>query len=221
MLIGRGGEECHAHRLAPRLDRHLVEPVLRAAEHAGERVTGLVHRDDLPFAVGRAETGALLPQQQPVACRLDVPPRHGVRTLARGDDRRFVHQVGEVGPAGLRHQSREAAKIHVLRDRHRALGHVQPEDRLPLVHAREPNRYGAVEPAGAEQRRIEVLGAVSGADDQHAFSLREAVHLHQQLVEGAVVLVVAPVVATARAKSVDLVDEDDAAPLPRLPEQRP
>jgi hypothetical protein len=97
---------------------------------------------------------------------------------------------------------------------------VEPEDRLPLINAGQSHGHRAVEPAGTEQRLIEILGPVGRADHEHPFPLRKAVHLDEQLIERAVVLVVTPVVPPAGAERVDLVDENHAAPLSGFAEQR-
>src|SRR5207249_4628744 len=52
LLAGR--EMRHAHRLAARLDGHLVEPVLRMEQEPRDGVTGLVHGDARPLALGGA-----------------------------------------------------------------------------------------------------------------------------------------------------------------------
>ena len=88
------------------------------------------------------------------------------------------------------------------------------------VHGQDGGSFGliwqgdlhfAIEATGAEQGRIEHLGAVGGGHDHHAGGGIEAVHLGQKLVEGLFALVVG---AEGRASSalpngVDLVDEDD------------
>jgi hypothetical protein len=74
----------------------------------------------------------------------------------------------------------------------------------------------------AQQGRVEDVGAVGRGDEDHAGAGVEAVHLHQQLVERLLALVVAAAHAGAAvpADGVDLVDEDDAgAVLLRLLEQ--
>ena len=70
----------------------------------------------------------------------------------------------------------------------------------------------AVETARAQQRRVEHVGAVGGGDHDHAGGAFEAVHFHQQLVQGLLALVVAAAQAgaTLAADRVDFVDEDDA-----------
>src|SRR5690606_40487997 len=49
------GEMGHTHRLAARLDGDLVQAVLRTGDDAGDCVSGLVVRDDLPLALLRPE----------------------------------------------------------------------------------------------------------------------------------------------------------------------
>ena len=70
----------------------------------------------------------------------------------------------------------------------------------------------AVEAARTQQGRVEHVGAVGGGDQDDALVGLEAVHLHQQLVQRLLALVVAAAQARAAmaADGVDLVDEDDA-----------
>ena len=96
---------------------------------------------------------------------------------------------------------------------------MQAQDRLALGGGGQSHGDRPIEPAGAEQRGIEILLPVGGADHQHVLAGREAVHLHQELVQRAVVLVVALVAASATAQRIELVDEDHAAPLPGLAEE--
>ena len=70
----------------------------------------------------------------------------------------------------------------------------------------------AVEATRAQQRRVEDVGPVGGRDHDDALVGLEAVHLHQQLVEGLLAFVVpaAQAGAAMAAHGVDLVHEDDA-----------
>ena len=85
---------------------------------------------------------------------------------------------------------------------------------MDLQHPEAPPDVGrgdehlAVEAAGAQQRRVELVEQVRGGDHDHAPVGGEAVHLHQQLVEG-LVLLAGDVRAAAAADGVELVDEDD------------
>jgi hypothetical protein len=72
--------------------------------------------------------------------------------------------------------------------------------------------HPAVEAAGPQQRRVQDVGPVGGGDDDNVGVGVEAVHLHQDLVQRLLALVVAAAQARAAlaAHGVDLVDEDDA-----------
>ena len=72
----------------------------------------------------------------------------------------------------------------------------------------------AVEAAGAQQRRVEHLGAVRRGEQHDALRRVEAVHLDEQLVQRLLLLVVAaelqPGPGARLPDRVELVDEDDA-----------
>ncbi len=86
------------------------------------------------------------------------------------------------------------------------------QDLLAALHVRQPHHHLAVEAARTQQRRVQHVGTVGGRDHDDAFAALETVHLHQQLVQGLLALVVAAAQAgtAMAADSVDLVDEDDA-----------
>ena len=99
---------------------------------------------------------------------------------------------------------------------------MHPQHRAPAGQVGAGHRDLAVEASRPQQRRVEDVGAVGGRDQDHAGAVAEAVHLHQQLVQRLLALVVAAAQpgATLSADRVDLVDEDDArAVLLRLLEQ--
>ena len=83
---------------------------------------------------------------------------------------------------------------------------------VAALHVRPVEDDLAVEPARAQERRVEDVRPVGGGDDDHVRVRVEAVHLDEDLVEGLLALVVAAAEAGAAlaADRVDLVDEDDA-----------
>src|SRR6185436_4233861 len=85
-------------------------------------------------------------------------------------------------------------------------------DAVAALEVRARDDDPPVEAAGALERRVQHVRAVGGGDEDHALVGLEAVHLHQQLVEGLLALVVtaAQAGAAVAADGVDLVDEDDA-----------
>ena len=89
---------------------------------------------------------------------------------------------------------------------------VDLEDLQAALHVRAVEDDLAVEAAGAQERRVEHVGAVGGGDDDDVRVRVEAVHLDEDLVERLLALVVraAEAGAALAADRVDLVHEDDA-----------
>jgi len=88
---------------------------------------------------------------------------------------------------------------------------VHLQDLDAIIEFRQRDDHLAVEAAGAQQRRIEDVGAVRRRHHDDAFGGLEAVHLGEHLVERLLTLVVtaAEACASLAADRVDLVDEDD------------
>ena len=100
-------------------------------------------------------------------------------------------------------------QIDIGRERHAA--RVDRQDRLATLPVGAVHRHTAVEAAWAQQRLVEVIGAVGRRDDDHRLARVEAIHLDEQLVECLLALVVGGQAGAAlAAHRVDLVDEDDA-----------
>jgi hypothetical protein len=129
---------------------------------------------------------------------------------AGGEEGRLVDQIGEIRPGEARGAAGDDGGLHVLG--RRDLAHVHLEDLLAPAHVGQGHHHLAVEAPGAQQGRVEHVGAVGGGDDDDALVALEAVHLHQELVQGLLALVVTAAQAgpAVAAHRVDLVDEDDA-----------
>jgi hypothetical protein len=82
----------------------------------------------------------------------------------------------------------------------------------PPAQVRPRHDDAPVEAPGPEQSRVEHVRAVGGGDEDDPLVRLEAVHLHEQLVERLLALVVPAAQASpaVAADGVDLVDEDDA-----------
>ena len=128
---------------------------------------------------------------------------------AGGEQRRLVHEVGQVGAGEAGRAPGQHVEADVVGER-LALG-VDVEDRLAALEVGLVDHDLAVEAARTQQRRVEDVGPVGGGDEDHAGAGVEAVHLHEQLVERLLALVVTPAEAGAAvaADGVDLVHEDD------------
>ena len=94
----------------------------------------------------------------------------------------------------------------------RDLAHVDLENQLAAANVRQGHHHLAVEAPGAQQRRIQHVGPVGGGNDDDALAAGKPVHLHQELVQRLLSLVVTAAHAGAAVATdgVDLVDEDDA-----------
>ena len=146
--------------------------------------------------------------------------RDDLLAATRGEQRRLVHEVGQVGTREARRELGHLRQVDVAADGLVLRVHLQ--DLLAALHVGRVHHDLAVEAAGAQQRRVQNVGAVRSGDQHHRVVALEAVHLHQQLVQRLFALVVAAAEARAAlaADSVDLVDEDNGrAGILRLLEQ--
>ena len=130
---------------------------------------------------------------------------------ARGEQRRLVDEVGQVGAGEARRAARDDVGVDVLAD----IGTLRMwtlQDLLAAADVGQRDVDLAVEAARTQQRRVEDVGTVGGGHHDHAEVGLEAVHLDQHLVQRLLALVVAAAQAGAAmaADRVDFVDEDDA-----------
>ena len=130
-----------------------------------------------------------------------------------GEERRLVDDVLEVSTRKSRRAARDDRGIHVVAERHAA--HVNLEDLFAAANVRQRHDDLPVETPRAQQRGIEHIRPVGSGDDDDARVRLEAVHFHQELVQGLLPLVVTaaearPAMSTHR---IDLVDEHDAGRL--------
>ena len=119
-------------------------------------------------------------------------------------------RLRQVGAGEARGLARERVDVDALGQRLAA--RVDLEDLRAALAVRAVHGDLAVEAAGAQQGGIEDVGPVGGRDHDDVVLGLEAVHLHQELVERLLALVVATAEAGAAmaADGVDLVHEDDA-----------
>ena len=130
---------------------------------------------------------------------LPVPPG--------GVQGRLVDQVLQIRPGKAVGGPGHLPQIHILRQG--LVADIDVQDLLPALDVRVAHIHLPVKPAGPQQGRVQDVPAVGGGQHHHALVGGKAVHLHQQLVEGLLPLVVAAAQARAplAAHGVDLVDE--------------
>ena len=127
----------------------------------------------------------------------------------RGQQRALVDHVGQVGAGEAGGTAGDDVEVGVGGDGLAAGVHLQ--DALAAGQVRLGHHDLAVEPARAQQRRVEDVGPVGGRDDDDAALGVEPVQLDQHLVQGLLALVVAAAETRAAvpAHGVDLVHEHD------------
>ena len=173
-------------------------------------MAALVVGDDRLLGVRDDPRLALRARDDPLQGFLELGHADDLLVAPRGEDGRLVDEVGEVRAGEARRLAGDAFDLDALVER-LALG-VDLQDLGPALHVGAVEDDLAVEPARAQERRVEDVGPVGRGDDDDVRVGVEAVHLDQDLVEGLLALVVAATEAGAAlaADRVDLVDEDDA-----------
>ncbi len=174
-----------------------------------ERVTAFVVGDDPLLALGDEPALAFGSCHHAVDRFLELRQTDELEVVASREQRRLVHQVGEVGAGETGRTPGDHVEVDTRRER--LLLAVHGQDRLAPLEVGTIDDDLTVESARAQQRRVEDVGAVGRRQQDDALRLVEAVHLHQQLVERLLPFVVttAETGATMTAHRVDLVDEDD------------
>ena len=199
-----------AERLAAADDRDLVNRVGVLEVVADDRVAHLVVGRDQAFLLAH-DPGLLLragDHAHDALFELDL--RDLLLARAGGEQRGLVDEVREVGAGEAGRLARERVDVDVLGQRLAA--RVDLEDLRAALAVRTVDGDLAVEAARAQEGGIEDVGPVGGRDHDDVVLGLEAVHLHQELVERLLTLVVTAAEAGAAmaADRVDLVHEDDA-----------
>ena len=160
--------------------------------------------------LGHDHGAALRPHHHLVLGGLEVDHRHHALAGAGGEQGRLVDDVGEIGTREAGRAASNDAGVDVRADPD--LLDVDVQDLLAADDVRVRHHDLAVEAPGAQERRVEHVGAVGRGDQDDTLVGLEAVHLDQELVQGLLALVVAAAqTGTAMpADGVDLVDEHDA-----------
>ena len=78
----------------------------------------------------------------------EIVLRHHLAVLTRGDERRFIHQIGEIGAGESGCSAGEHHQIDIVGER-RLLG-MHSQNLLAPLHIRTAHHYAPVEAAGAQ-----------------------------------------------------------------------
>ena len=178
-------------------------------ERCHQRVAGLVVSSYLLFFFIEHVAFALGAEHHLFYTADKVVLRYRFAVLPRGKDGALVHQRVEVRPAEARCALGHHLQVDVLGER--LFARVDFEYLEPVGAVGQVDGNAAVKTAGAQERGVQNVGAVGCGHDYYLFVRLKAVHLHQNLVEGLLALVIAAAHARAAhaAHGVNLVYEDD------------
>ena len=205
-----GERERQSERAPAWYDRHLVQRIVARGLDAADSVPRFVVRGETALILLHHHALALGAEHDLVLGFLEVGHEDLIVPAAHREQRRLVHEIGQIGP---RHARRPASqRRHTDVRRHRLVAHVHFENALAPSEVGRVHHDLAVEPTRAQQRGVEHVGSVRGRNEDHAVVRLEAVHLDEELVERLLPLVVSAAQAGAAMPphGVDLVDEDDA-----------
>ena len=169
-----------AQRLAARDDRNLVDGVGVLEQVPHERVPGLVVGDGAFLGVGHDAALSLRAGDNALHGLLHLVGRDRGLVAPRGQKRRLIEQIRQIGAGKAAGERCDAPKIHGL-VHGLALG-VHLENLLAPVQIGAVHNHLAVEAPGTQQGRVEDVGAVRGRNYDDRLVLLEAVHLDEQLV---------------------------------------
>ena len=170
----------------------------------------LVVGNDLLLCIGDQAALALWAGHDAIECLCELV--HANRALAPtcGEDRSFIHKVGKISSRESRRTAPDLFQVHRLVERLPL--HVHLQDRNATLQVWAIKDHLAIESAWAQQRRIKHVRTVRGGDDNHVGTSLKAVHLHEDLIQRLLALIVrsAESGATLATDGVNLIDEHDA-----------
>ena len=204
-----GPEEGKAARSAAGDDGDIVHRVHVLQVPARHRVAGLVKGGETPGLVAHL-AGLLLGTHLHLQDGLvDILHVDEAVLAPHGQQRRLVHEVLQIRAGKAGGALGDGVEVHIFRQL--LVSGVDLQNGLASADIRQAHIDLAVEAAGAQERVVQNVGPVGGRHDDDALVGAETVHLHQQLVEGLLTLVVAATetAASLAAHGVDLVDKDD------------
>ena len=175
-----------------------------------DSMADLVVGNDLLLVVGKHRGLTLLAGNDDLHRLLEVVLGCTLATLANGAQGALVDDIGQVGARGTGRGAGNRGQVNRRLGLH-TLG-VKLKDVLTAGQIGQLDGDAAVKTTGAQQRRIETVGAIGCGKDNDTLVVIEAIHLGQQLIERLLTLVVAAKTAAIAllTDGIDLVDKHDA-----------
>ena len=191
-------------------DGHLVHAVNVLERPCGQGVSTLVVGRDLLLLLGDDLGGTAWSTNHAVGGFFQCIASDDVAVHAGGQQRGLIQHVLQVCAGHASGALGQRLQIHICGQR-LALG-VHAQDLLTAGQIRVAHGDLTVKTARAQQRRVQDVRTVGRGHEDHAFAVTKTIHLHQQLVQGLLTLVVsaAHAGATLATHGVDLIHEDDA-----------
>src|SRR5258707_11785523 len=164
--------------------------------------------DDIEVFVAEYQ-GPLGAKQNLVQRLAETLLRHIILVAAGRQQCCFVHQVCQVGAYHSHRRACHGDKVHIGSQRN--LTRVNFEDSKASIPIWSIYRHAPVKAAWTQQRYVESIRTVSGANNHHCLACIEAVQLYEQPVQCLLTLIIGVDACTSLpAYRVDLVDENDA-----------
>src|SRR3989338_1411090 len=154
-----------------------------------------VIRGDLFLALIEYVAAALRPEHHFFDGADEIVLRDLFAIFARSKDGRFIHEVGEIGAGESRRALGDDRELHVGPER--LLACVNFQDIFAVAPVRQVDDDAPVESPRAHERGIKDVGPVARRHNDDFLVRLEAIHLHEDLIERLLALVVAA--AHARA----------------------
>ena len=200
----------HTQRTATRNDGGLVDRIGCRLVDRDDGMAGLMIGGHLLLIVGHDHGAALRSHHDLVLGILELLHCNEALGAARGQQGGFVDQIGQIRTGETGRTARNRAAIDI--GRQRQLLHMHAQDLLTALDIGTRDDDLTIETAGTQQGRIEHIGAVGRRNDDDAFIGLETIHLHQQLVQRllALVIAVADACAAMATDGVDFIDEQNA-----------
>ena len=200
-------------RGAARDDGHLEQGFRVLEEPPDDGVPGLVVRHGVSFNLVDDLVLLLEAGDDAIGGGFKVREGHRLVIRPRRDERRLVDDVGDVRAAEPRGERGEPLAVMADRRVELDLLQVHLEDLIAALDVGAVYVDLPVESTRAEQRAVQDVRTVGTGQYHHALLAPEPVHLHEELVQRVLALVVAAHHAAAAALATDgvnLVYEDDA-----------
>ena len=178
-------------------------------------MSSLVVRDRLLLVLAQHPALPLQARNDPLDRAVKVLLRDILASASGRPQRRLVTHIGNVRTREPGRQERKLLRDRLERD---LLAdddrlEVDAEDLAPTADVRSIDRDVSVESSGTHQRAVEHIRPVRSRKHDDMLVGSETVHLHEELVERRLALIVSAKVAALATRftdGVDLIDEDDA-----------